>query len=127
MPTFLWFYIAGLTLALAVGMGFYYVIGGHAAPLFESLFGKKAGYLWGRSFRLMLVASALLGGLSVEWYGCSYSDYGYVAGNQQVMVEKMTEQVSGAMDYATWFLIAAAVLGALMYAVLGRAGDHKED
>ncbi len=120
MPTFLWFYIAGLTLALIVGMVFYYVIGGHAAPLFESLFGKEAGYLWGRSFRLMLVVSALMGGLAVQWYGCSYTDYGSVAQNERLMVEKMTEQVSGAMEYSTGFLIIAAVLGALMYAVLGR-------
>ena len=127
MPTFLWFYIAGLTLALLVGISFYYVIGGHAAPLFESLFGKKAGYLWGRSFRLMLVASALLGGLSVQWYGCSYSDYDYVAENRRVMVEKMTEQLSGAMDYATWFLVIAAVVGALMYAVLVRAPEQEEE
>ena len=127
MPTFLWYYIGGLSLALIVGMVFYYVIGGHAAPLFESLFGKKAGYLWGRSFRLMLVASALLGGLAVQWYGCSYTDYHSVAEDQRVMAEKMTEQVSGAMEYATGFLVIAAVLGALMYAALGRASDDDTD
>ena len=46
-----------------------------------------------------------------------------VAEDQRVMVEKMTEQVSGAMEYATGFLIIAAVLGALMYAVLGRGSN----
>jgi hypothetical protein len=71
----------------------------------------------------MLVASALLGGLAVQWYGCSYTDYDSVAEDRRVMVEKMTEQVSGAMEYSTGLLVIAAVLGALMYAVLGRGSN----
>lgn len=128
MPTFLWFYLAGMGLSVAIGLVFYYVIGGRITPLLSSLFGPLAGSLWGRSFRLLLVAGAVMGGLSVQWYGCSYSDYSAVAQDTELMFKKTTQQVAGAMDYATWILVVAAALATLVFAIqrAGR-GEVRED
>jgi hypothetical protein len=124
MPLFLWFYLAGLSLALGVGIVCYFVIGQHAAALFERLFDPRAGYLWGRSFRLLLVATAVIGGLATQWYGCDYTDYERVARDKRIMLEKTTEQVSGALQYAVWFLVLAAAVTAVTYAVLAVGRDR---
>jgi hypothetical protein len=128
MPLFMWFYIAGLCLALGVGIIMYFVVGGHAMPLFRALFGARVGHLWGRTFRLTLVASAMLGGLATTWHGCEgYSDYGRVAQDKGVMLQKTTEQVASAMSYAVFFLIFVATLGATMYSVLYRTPAIPKD
>lgn len=118
MPLFLWFYLGGLTLALAVGFVFYCAVGGQSVALFSALFGEQSGRLWGRAFRMTLVTIAVIGGLSSKWYGCGYTDYQKVANDHRVMLEKTSEQVSGALGYSTYFLILTAVLGAIVYAIV---------
>ena len=121
MPTFLWFYVGGLTAALVVGFIFYFVVGAYCGPLLRKLFGDQGGYLWGRTFRIMLVTSALVGGLSTQWYGCrGYEDYADIERSPKRMFQKSTEQVASATDYATGFLLLAANVAVIAYAVLGR-------
>lgn len=128
MPLFMWFYVAGLSMALGVGIVLYFVVGGRAMPLLKSLFGEQAGMLWGRAFRLTLVAYAMIGGLATSWYGChGYSDYQHIAQNKEVMFQKTTEQVSGAMHYAVDFLLFVATVGAVMYAVLRRTSGSQRN
>jgi len=121
MPTFLWFYLAGLTAAVAVGFVFYYVLGASCAPLFEKLFGDRAAPLWGRSFRMLVVTCALVGGLSAQWYGChGYEDYQQVERDPRLMFQKSTEQVAGAIRSASGFVMLAAAMSAITYACLWR-------
>ena len=121
MPTFLWFYVGGLTAALAVGFVFYFAVGAYCGPLLRNLFGDEGGYLWGRTFRIMLVTTALIGGLSTRWYGCSgYTDYSAVASSPKLMFQKSTEQVAEGTKYTTGFLLLAANLTVIVYAVLRR-------
>ena len=128
MPLFMWFYLAGLTLAFGVGVVLYFTVGSQAIPLFRSLFGARIGYLWGRSFRLTLVACAMLGGLATTWHGCEgYSDYQHVAEDKSVMLQKASEQVAGAMSYAVYFLVFVATLGAVMYSVLNRPASQPNE
>ena len=121
MPEFLWFYVLGLSLAAVVGGVCYYVVGAAVTPLLHALFGEEAGRLWGRSFRFMLLATAMIAGLSVQWYGCNgYTDYARVAESRGVMIEKSTEQVAGASLAVKQFLIFSAAIGAVSFAVLAR-------
>ncbi|MBI3466810.1 MAG: hypothetical protein HY000_27675 [Planctomycetes bacterium] len=119
MPTFLWFYVGGLMAALVVGFIFYFVVGAYCGPLLQRLFGDQGGYLWGRTFRIMLVTSALVGGLSTQWYGChGYEDYADVERSPKLMFQKSTEQVGSATNYATGFLLIAANVAVIAYAIL---------
>ncbi len=121
MPTFLWFYVAGLGAALVVGFVFYYAVGAYCGPVLERLFGQRGAHLWGRSFRMMIVTCALVGGLSTQWYGCGgYTDYDRVEKDRQAMFQKSTEQVAGAINYARNFLVVAAGIGAVVFAFLWR-------
>lgn len=121
MPTFLWFYVAGLTGALAVGFAFYYLLGAYCGPMLEKLFGQRGATLWGRSFRMFVVISALVGGLSTQWYGChGYTDYKKVETNRRIMVQKSTEQVASAISSASGFVVLAAGISAIAYALLWR-------
>ena len=121
MPTFLWFYVGGLTVALVVGFVFYFAVGAHCGPLFRNLFGDEGGYLWGRTFRIMLVTTALIGGLSTRWDGCSgYSDYSAVASSPKLMFQKSTEQAAEGTKYTTGFLLFAPNVAVIVYAILRR-------
>ncbi len=125
MPTFLWFYVAGLAASVAVGFAFYFTLGGCVVPTLSKLFGERAGHLWGRSFRMLVVTFALVGGLSTQWYGCEgYADRGAVERSREVMFEKSTDQVASAISYVTWFVVAAAGLGAIMFATLWRGRNE---
>jgi len=129
MPTFMWFYVGGLGAAVVVGFVFYYVVGAYCGPMLERLFGQRGAQLWGRSFRMLIVTSALIGGLSTQWYGCrGYSDYERVEKDPRLMFQKSTEQVAGAMNYARSFLIIAAGMAAATFALLwrGRGGENLE-
>ena len=122
MPEFLWFYVLGLSLAAVVGGVCYFAVGGAATSLFNAIFDRDAGHMWGRSFRMMILATATIGGLSVQWHGCDgYTDYSSVAENRGVMIEKTTEQVAGASHAVQRFLIFAAAIGAVTFAVLARS------
>ncbi len=121
MDAFLWFYFAGLAVAALVGEVFYLVIGPYATPFFARLMGEKSGHLWGRSFRLMVVVMALVGGLSTQWYGCGgYTDYSAVKDDPRIAFQKATEQVAGALRYADNFVIIMAALGAISLAIVMR-------
>jgi len=131
MPLFMWYYCVGLGLVLLVGTVFYFVVGGHIAAPIQGIFSRHGGRMWGRSFRLMLVANVVIGGLAVQWYGCGgYADYESIAQDERRMFEKTTEQVSGALRYGSRFLLVTAWISALCFAVLahGRAskGTAKE-
>jgi hypothetical protein len=120
MPTFLWFYAS-----IAVGFVFYFTLGEFVAPTLAKLFGERAGQVWGRSFRMLVVTIALVGGLSTQWYGCEgYADRKAVERSREVMFEKSTEQVASAISYVTWFVVGTAGLGAIMYAMLWRGGEN---
>ena len=122
MPTFLWFYFSGLALALLVGVIYYFVIGSGGAALWRSLFGGRSGPLWGRSFRLMLVITAMVGGLSTQWYGCGgYGDYEAVKQDPVLMFQKTTEQVSGALETVNEFVVLAIAIATLCFAALWRS------
>ena len=128
MPTVLIFYLSGLVLSTLVGFALYAVIGGHVTPLLSAIFGKESGYLWARSFRILLVVTALIGGLSVQWYGCGgVTNYGAVASDPREMARKTSEQVSGAASHAARYLLGAAILGAVTFAVVRRFGGATED
>ena len=128
MPPVMIFYLVGLVLALAVGISLYFAIGGHVAPLLEAIFGKRVGHLWARSFRVFLVASAIIGGLSVQWYGCGgYTDYAALASDPREMARKTTEQVSGAASHSARFLLGAAIVGAITFSVIRRFGPERDE
>lgn len=128
MPTFLWFYVAGLAASLGVGFVFYCLLGPYCAPMFQKLFGDRAGQLWGRTFRMLVVTTALVGGLSTQWYGChGYDDYQQVEKNPRVMFEKSTEQVAGAIHSASGFVLLAAGMSAIAYALLWRGRKEEEN
>ena len=125
MPTFLWFYVAGLAASVGVGFVFYFTLGGCVVPTLSKLFGERAGLLWGRSFRMLVVTFALVGGLSTQWYGCEgYADRKAVERSREVMFEKSTEQVASAISYVTWFVVVAAGLGAIIFATLWRGRNE---
>ncbi len=126
MPLILWYYLAGMTGAVLVGVLFYVAIGTRATPLLASIFGEDAGRLWGRSLRMLLVLTAILGGLSTQWYGCSDTTNRQVAKSQRLMAEKATDQISHATLYATRLLVATAAFGAIAFAALQAARGNRQ-
>lgn len=127
MPEILIFFLCGLAAAGLVGLAFYYAIGGPSEAAARRALGERTGPMWGRSFRMLLILMALVGGLSTQWYGCEgYQDYEYVASDRRLMFEKSTQQVSSAIGYAKWFVIVAAGLGAIVVAIVAPpAGPNK--
>jgi hypothetical protein len=96
--------------------------------MLQKLFGQRAGHLWGRSFRMMTVITALVGGLSTQWYGCGgLTDYERLEKDRQLMFQKSTEQVAGAINYSKNFLVFAAGLGAVAFAILGRGRKIEQE
>lgn len=124
MPAFLWTYVAGMTAALCVGLILYAVIGTRMTPLLATILGPAAGQLWGRTFRMLLLLTAVLGGLSTQWYGCTYSDHQAVAKSPRLMAEKATDQVAQATRYATMLVVATAAVGAILFASLHPRRPH---
>jgi len=116
MPTILAYYLAGLTIALAIGVICYYVVGHAASPLFRALFGAAAGRMWGRLFRISVVTIALVGALTTKFYGCggptSYAD---VAKSHERMFERTTSQVAGSLESCVQYLLVMAALGAAAF------------
>ena len=118
MPVILIYYVASLTLALVVGAVCYYAVGFAAMPLWERLFGQRAGPLGGRLFRMSIVAVALVGALSTKFYGCSGpTDYADVARDHREMLVRTTSQVSGSMNDTATFLILTAAVGAIAFSI----------
>jgi len=105
------YYLAGLALALTIGIVCYYVVGFAATPLWQALFGPESGAMWGRLFRMSVVIVALVGALSTKFYGCSGpTDYAHVARDHRLMLQLTSEQVSGSLfDTAQYLLVVAAV------------------
>jgi hypothetical protein len=126
MPLILWFYLAGMTGAVLVGVLFYVVVGTRATPLLASIFGEEAGRLGGRSLRMLLVLTAVLGGLSTQWYGCSDTSNRQLAKSQRLMAEKATDQVSQATLYATRLLVATTAVGAVVFAALQASRGNRQ-
>ncbi|MBX7165655.1 MAG: hypothetical protein K1X74_04845 [Pirellulales bacterium] len=121
MPTFLGFYLFALLGTCVVAAVLYFSIGEQAGQFARSLFGTERGTALARSFRLMLVISCLIGGLSTQWYGCrGYSDYEAVAQDRRLMLQKTTEQIASAVTYGVKYLLGAGAVGTLMFAVLRR-------
>jgi len=105
------YYLAGLALAVTVGIVCYYVVGFAAIPLWQALFGPESGAMWGRLFRMSVVMVALVGALSTKFYGCSGpTDYTHVARDHRLMLELTSQQVSGSLfDTARYLAVVAAV------------------
>lgn len=121
MPLFMWCYLLALVVSAVIAAAAYYLVGGAATPFFRELLGDAGGQLGARSFRLLLVMSVCVGGLSTQWYGChGPTDYQAVASNRRLMLQKTSEQVAQAISYGTSFLVAALVLGGLVYAIRHR-------
>lgn len=119
MSPILLYYLGGLTLALVVGIVCYYVVGFAAVPLWQALFGAESGPMWGRLFRMSVVMVALVGALSTKFYGCSGpTDYAHVARDHRQMLQLTSQQVSGSLDSVALYLIFAAFVGGLAFAVL---------
>jgi hypothetical protein len=118
MPPILIYFWAGLALALAVGVACYYAAGLSATPLLSSLFGDRAGAMWGRLFRISLVCVALVGGLSTKFYGChGPTDYAAAAKSHHTMLALTSEQVAGSLSYSMQYLALAAAVGALAFGI----------
>ncbi len=121
MPAIMCYFFGGLLAALLVGAAGYYVVGHASAPLLAALFGDDAGRMWGRLYRMALVTIALVGGLSVKFYGCSGpTDYQAVAQSHAAMYEHASAQAGQSMTYALAFLLTSAAVAALAFAWLRR-------
>ena len=119
MQPILIYYLAGLTIALGVGITCYLMVGHSVTPLLRMLFGEQAGTMWGRLFRISVVTVALVGGLTETFYGCGGpTDYADIAASHHRMLSHTSRQVSGAMHDAALYLIIASALAALAFAVL---------
>ena len=124
MQPILVYYLAGLTIALFSGIVCYYVVGFAAAPLLTALFGPHAGRMWGRLFRMSVVTIALVGGLSSKFYGCGGpTDYAGIANSHPLMLAHTSDQVSSSLLYALQYLLLAAAIGGIAFAVLHRGGE----
>ena len=120
MPEILIFYFGGLLASAVVAVVFYYVFGGSMSMLAEAVLGRRTGAVWGRTTRIFLLVSVLVGGLSTQWYGCDgYSNYKSIAADRWLMFQKSTDQVAGAITYGRTFVIFAAGVGAITVALLG--------
>ncbi len=124
MTPILLYYVAGLALALTVGIVCYYALGFAAVPLWQALFGNESGPMWGRLFRMSVMMVALVGALSTKFYGCSGpTDYAHVARDHRLMLELTSQQVSGSLSGTAQYLLLVAAVAALAFAVL-RAHRH---
>ncbi len=118
MQPILLYYLSGLTASLAVGVVSYYVVGFAATPLWEAIVGSQAAPMWGRLFRISLVTVALVGGLSIKFYGCGGpTDYDAVARDHRLMLQRTSEQLSGSLYDTAQYLLLAAAAGALAFAL----------
>lgn len=118
MPTILIYYLVGLSLALAIGAACYLFVGHAATPLLATLFGPEAGRMWGRLFRISVVTVAVVGALSTKFYGCGGpTNYADVAKSHERMFERTTSQVAGSLESCAQYLLLAAMLGAMAFAV----------
>ncbi len=121
MPEILMFYFGGLLASAVVAVVFYFSIGGSITRLVQSVYGRRTGAVWGRSARIFLVVTILIGGLSTQWYGCDgYSDYKSIATDRRLMFQKTTDQVSVSIVYGKTFILAAAGIAAITVALLAR-------
>ena len=119
MPPILTYYVAGLTVALAIGIVCYYVVGFAATPLWQALFGADSGRMWGRLFRMSVLMVALVGALSTKFYGCGGpTDYERVAQDHRLMLELTSAQVSGSLLESARYLAIVAGVAALAFAVM---------
>ncbi len=121
MPEILIFYFGGLAASALVALAFYYAIGGPIAVVVHRALGGRAGEVLGRTTRLFLLMTVVVGGLSTQFHGCGgYSDYKSIAGDRRLMFEKSTNQVAGAITYGKDFIVLAAAVGAITIAILAR-------
>ena len=112
------YYLAGLALALTVGIVCYYVVGFAAVPLWQALFGNESGPMWGRLFRMSVVMVAVVGALSTKFYGCSGpTDYAQVARDHRLMLELTSQQVSGSLSGTAQYLLLVAAVAALAFGI----------
>jgi hypothetical protein len=118
MQPILLYYLTGLTIALVVGGVIYYVVGHAVTPLLTVLFGEQGGKMGGRLFRMSVVMVALVGALTTKFYGChGPTDYGDVARSHDLMLERTSEQVSGSLSDSFQYLLLAALVGAMAFAI----------
>jgi hypothetical protein len=112
------YYLAGLSIALAIGGTCYYAVGYAATPLLRVLFGAQASQMWGRLFRISLVTVALVGALTTKFYGCGGpTNYADVAKSHERMFERTTSQVAGSLGSATQYLLLTAAIGAIAFGI----------
>jgi len=112
------YYLVGLSLALAIGAACYLVIGHAATPLLTALFGRGAGHMWARLFRISVVTVAIVGALSTKFYGCGGpTNYADVAKSHERMLERTTRQIAGSLESCARYLLLAAMLGALAFGI----------
>ncbi len=120
MPEILVFYFGGLLASAVVALVFYYAIGGQISTLTQTVLGRRTGAVWGRTTRIFLLVTVLVGGLSTQWYGCDgVGHYKSIAADRRLMFQKSTDQVAGAITYGKTFVIFAAGIGAITVALLG--------
>ncbi len=118
MQPILLYYLGGLTAALVVGVVSYYVVGFAATPLWEAIAGSQAAPMWGRLFRISVVTVALVGGLSIKFYGCGGpTDYDAVARDHRLMLQRTSEQLSGSLSDTAQYLLLAAAAGAFAFSL----------
>jgi hypothetical protein len=111
------YYLAGLAIALVVGGAIYCVIG-HAATPLRALVGEQGGQMGGRLFRMSVVMVALVGALTTKFYGCQGpTDYADVAKDHDRMLALTSEQVSGSLYDSFQYLILAAFVGGITFAI----------
>ena len=77
--------------------------------------------MWGRLFRMSVVTIAVVGGLSSKFYGCGGpTDYSGIANNHPLLLAHTSEQVSSSLSYSLHYLLIAAAIGALAFAMRSR-------
>jgi hypothetical protein len=112
------YYLAGLTIALVAGGVIYYVVGYAITPLLRVLLGEQGGKMGGRLFRMSVVMVALVGALTTKFYGCQGpTDYADVARSHHRMLERTSEQVSGSLHDSFQYLLLAAAVGGIAFAI----------
>jgi hypothetical protein len=122
MQPILIYFAAGLTISLVIGVACYYTVGHAAAPLLKAIFGDRGGAMWGRLFRMSVVTIAIVGGLSSKFYGCGGpTDYADIADNHAILFSRTSDQVAGSLSYSLHYLLIAAAIGAIAFAVRGRS------
>ena len=118
MQPILLYYLAGLAIALGIGGVIYCAVGHAATPLLRALFGEQGGQMGGRLFRMSVVMVALVGALTTKFYGCGGpADYADVAKDHQRMLAGTSEQVSGSLYDSAQYLLLAAAIGGIAFAI----------